>query len=126
MGCQKEITKTITARKAGYVIAFKGNQGCLHEEVKAYFHKVIREKCAHAAHDCIEQTDTGLGRIEVRRCLQLCVDETWINKLKGWHGVKTVIEMQSERQVSDKLTNETRYYISSLSLNAERARQVVR
>ena len=34
MGCQKEIVKEIAAQSADYVIALKGNQGTLHQEVK--------------------------------------------------------------------------------------------
>ena len=126
MGCQKDITKTITTKKADYVIALKGNQGGLHEEVKAYFHKVLREKCRKTAHDKDEQIDTGHGRVEVRKCLQLEVDEAWITKLKGWHGLKTVIEVQSERHIGEHVATETCYYISSLEIDAERASQVIR
>ncbi len=126
MGCQKDITKTITTKKADYVIALKGNQGGLHEEVKAYFHKVLREKCSQTVHDKDEQIDTGHGRIEVRKCLQLEVDTGWITKLAGWHGLKTVIEIQSERHIDEHVAAETRYYISSLEIDAKRASQVIR
>lgn len=126
MGCQKDITKTIQAKKADYVIALKGNQGGLYEEVKAYFHKAYREKFADLEYAKSEETDSGHGRIETRACLQLNVDESWLTKLKGWHGIKTVIEITSERHVADKIQTEVRYYISSLNLDAKRANLVIR
>ena len=37
MGCQREIVKLICQKKADYVLALKGNQESLHEDVKLYF-----------------------------------------------------------------------------------------
>ena len=37
IGTQKEIAKEIQDGKGDYVLAVKGNQGTLHEEVKLYF-----------------------------------------------------------------------------------------
>ena len=34
MGCQRAIAQKITDKKADYIIALKGNQGTLHEDVK--------------------------------------------------------------------------------------------
>ena len=87
---------------------------------------MLREKCSQTVHDKDEQIDTGHGRIEVRKCLQLEVDTGWITKLAGWHGLKTVIEIQSERHIDEHVAAETRYYISSLEIDAKRASQVIR
>jgi len=37
MGCQTEIVKKIRRKRADYVLALKGNQGTLYEDVKLYF-----------------------------------------------------------------------------------------
>ncbi len=37
MGCQKEIAQTLLERHADYVLALKGNQGHLHEDVQEWF-----------------------------------------------------------------------------------------
>ena len=37
MGCQKEISKKIIEKKADYVLALKGNQGNLHEQIETFF-----------------------------------------------------------------------------------------
>ena len=37
MGCQKEIARKIVAKKADYVLALKGNQGSLSEDVELFF-----------------------------------------------------------------------------------------
>jgi predicted transposase YbfD/YdcC len=36
MGCQREIAKKILDKKADYVLALKGNQGTLHEDVEVF------------------------------------------------------------------------------------------
>ena len=80
MGCQHEIAEKIVDKQADYVIALKGNQGQLNEEVKAWFHKVEREKFRDIAHSTFEHTDSGHGRIEVRKCLQLEMVNDWLSK----------------------------------------------
>ena len=37
MGCQKEIARTIVEQGADYVLALKGNQGVMHDEVELFF-----------------------------------------------------------------------------------------
>ena len=37
MNCQKGTAEVITEGKGDYVLALKGNQGLLYEEVRAYF-----------------------------------------------------------------------------------------
>lgn len=41
MGTQKTIAKEIIDRKGDYVLALKGNQGTLHEDVKYYFEQGV-------------------------------------------------------------------------------------
>ncbi len=42
MGCQKEIAKTIQDQGADYVLALKGNQGSLHDDVTSYLNDTIK------------------------------------------------------------------------------------
>src|SRR5713101_5670748 len=44
MGCQKEIARTIVEQGADYVLALKGNQGILHDEVELFFSGARRSK----------------------------------------------------------------------------------
>jgi predicted transposase YbfD/YdcC len=41
MGCQKEIADQIIEGEADYVLALKGNQGNLHEDIKLYFEDAV-------------------------------------------------------------------------------------
>jgi len=126
MGCQKEIAKKIIKKQGDYVLALKGNQGTLAEEVKAWFHKARREHFKDIGHDYFEATDQGHGRIEVRRCTQIELDLSWLTKGTQWAGLATAIEVESERHIDGQTTTEKRYYISSHQLNAERVSSIVR
>lgn len=63
--------------------------------------------------DVFEKVDTGHGRIETRKCSILpanayLMDET----LEAWKGLSTIIKIEAVRELKDKTTHETRYYIS--------------
>ena len=126
MGCQKEIAEKITSKGGNYMLALKGNQGILQQEVEAWFHKARCSGFKGIAHQQFEQTDPGHGRIVVRRCTQIGLDLQWLTKGAQWAGLKTAVEIRSERHINGKLITETRYYISSHEVNAELAASAVR
>jgi len=126
MGCQKEIAQKVIEKQGDYVLALKGNQGTLAEEVKAWFHKAQRENFKGIAHDFSEEIEQGHGRIEVRRCTQVELDLTWLTNGTQWAGLRTAIEVESERHINEQVTTEKRYYISSHKLSAKQAGSIVR
>ncbi|WP_351060053.1 ISAs1 family transposase, partial [Psychrobacter sp. TB20-MNA-CIBAN-0197] len=74
------------------------------------------------------EISSGHGRIETRTCQQLLIDKSWLGKTYQWYGLKSVIQVTA--QVHDKSagtdTIETRWYISSLALDAEQSLNAVR
>ena len=65
MGCQKEIAQGILDRGADYVLAVKGNQGRLHEDVRDLFEGAGLDGVPH---DYATTLNKGHGRIERREC----------------------------------------------------------
>ena len=66
MGCQRNIAQKIVDRKADYVLALKGNQGSLREDVELF---VAEQKAAGFKHTTISRDQTvdgDHGRIETR------------------------------------------------------------
>src|SRR5215472_12604541 len=67
MGCQRAIAQKITDKKADYIIALKGNQGTLHEDVKL----LVDEQKARDFKDTTvsfhSTVDGDHGRIETRK-----------------------------------------------------------
>ena len=128
MGCQQEIAKQIIKQKADYILALKGNHSGMQGELEAWWHKSEREGLTKSNSDEHTEISSGHGRIETRTCQQLLIDKSWLAKIYRWSGLKSIIKVTA--QVHDKSagtdTTETRWYISSLNLNAEQALNAVR
>lgn len=128
MGCQQEIAKQIIHQKADYILALKGNHSGMQSELEAWWHKNEREGLTEQNHSEHTEIDSGHGRIETRTCQQLLIDKKWLAKAYRWSGLKSIIKVQA--QVHDKSTGkdtaETRWYISSLDLDAAQALNAVR
>lgn len=125
MGCQRDIAKTILDKKADYVLALKGNQGTLLEDVELF----VTEQKAKGFADTKTSQDTtidgGHGRIETRT-VTVIDDVEWLQKRHDWPGLKAVIMVESSREISGKTQQETRLYITSLTMIAALLGPVVR
>jgi predicted transposase YbfD/YdcC len=66
MGCQKEIAEKIVDKKADYVLAVKGNQVTLHEDLKLFFEDALKEKFKDVVHDHYKTLNKDHGCIEKR------------------------------------------------------------
>jgi predicted transposase YbfD/YdcC len=119
IGCQKTITQNIIDRDGDYVIAVKGNQGNLFEDIKAYFEDT-KDMPTHTEYD------KGHGRIEKRTCYTTD-DIDWLrNKHPGWAALTSVSQVISERTTKGKKSTEARYYISSLTADPKYIGNAVR
>ena len=128
MGCQREIALQIVKQKADYILALKGNHSGLQAELAAWWHKSVREGLSDEVYSTHTEINSGHGRIETRTCQQLLIQKNWLAKQYRWSGLKSVIQVTST--IHEKSTNtdsvETRWYVSSLDLNAEQALNCVR
>ena len=122
MGCQKEIAKQIVEKKADYLLALKGNQGHLHEDVKSFFYRSLENNFKGVYHDYHHEFDKGHGRIEHRECWAVEVHHyaDCFIQLEHWKNLTSLIMIRSTRLINGKETQQTRFYISSVNANAER------
>ncbi len=100
MGCQKKIAKEVIEADADYVLALKGNQEKVHEEVKSFLNSTLEEKrksrpkggivpedaAALAEYEIVEKDH---GRIEMRKYYQSDRLE-WFEDLGKWEGLRSV------------------------------------
>jgi len=115
MGCQSDISEKIIAKNADYILALKGNQGNLHEDVELFFNRNIRKFKRFS----FKKTTKGHGRIETRKCV-VVENIEWLRKRHPkWKNLKSIIEIESLRDIQGKVSIEKRYYISSLAANAK-------
>lgn len=125
MGCQRNIAKKIIAKKADYIIALKGNQGTLHDDVKVF----VAEQKANDFKDTVisqhETVDADHGRIETRTYTAIH-DVEWLQERHDWPGLEGVIMVESRREIEGNVTQETRFYITSLILLANLVGPMIR
>lgn len=125
MGCQRNIAQEILDKKADYVLALKGNQGTLREDVELF----AAEQKANGFKDTkvsrYETVDGDHGRIETRAYTAIH-DVAWLRERHNWPGLKGVVIVESTREIGDKIERETRFYITSLVWLATQLGPVIR
>ena len=125
MGCQRDIAARITDKKADYVLALKGNQGSLREDVALF----VAEQQAKGFQDTTisqnETVDGDHGRIETRKTTVIH-DVAWLRARHDWPGLKSIVVVESTRRIGDKIDSETRLYITSLALIAALVGPIIR
>lgn len=122
MGCQTEIAKGIRGKGADYVLALKGNQGTLHEDVKQYWED---PQLPAKEYQEYETTDKGHGRLEIRR-YRVSDQIQWLEPRKDWKDLRSIVELESQRQIGEKNTVERRYYLTSLKADAKEVAKAIR
>jgi len=125
MGCQRGIAQKVIEKKADYVLALKGNQGSLREDVEVFVaeQKAAGFKNATISHDQTVEGDHG--RIETRTTTVIH-DVDWLQERHNWPGLNAVVIVESQREINDKVEQETRFYITSLLLVASMLAPIVR
>ena len=129
MGCQKKIAKEIIEADADYVLALKGNQENVHEEVKTFLDSTVEEQQRPRPKGAIlppelatlqtcETVEKDHGRMEIRRYYQSSYLDWFADQAK-WEGLQSVGMVESVRQTDEKTTTERRYYLCSLKLDVE-------
>ena len=128
MGTQKDIAAAIVDKGADYLLALKGNQGNLHEEVVAAFKRFDAKKVAVVDDDL----SIDHGRIEQRICYAVpAKDFISPDVLKLWKELNTIIKIEAYVTYKNgknvgKQTYEERYYISCLDQDAVKINHAVR
>ena len=125
MGTQKKIAQQIIAQGGDYVLALKGNQGNLFEDVQQIFEQAQAQDFQGLEHDFHQTIDGGHGRIEKRRCWALGQVEYLIDS-QHWSQFTSIVMVESERQCEGQTSREVRYYISSLSPDAQKLAESIR
>lgn len=118
MGCQTEIAKRIVNGEGEYLLALKGNQGTLKDDVELFFKGAIDTDWEDVNYERYETLEKGHGRIDTRTAY-LVKDIEWLNNKKDWPNLQGIIMMISQRQSKGKKSTETRYYITSSGMKVE-------
>ncbi len=111
MGCQQEIARQIVDKDGHYVLALKGNQGQLHEDIKLFMDDSIEHERPEIS-DMYESREKGHGRIERRTCWT-STEVDWLRDRHDWPTLSSIAAVECSRTIDGRTNTERRYFISS-------------
>jgi predicted transposase YbfD/YdcC len=119
LNCQRAIARQLVERGGDYVLALKGNQGTLHDDVRLFL-----DDPATPLHSA-RSVDGAHGRIEERRAA-LSTDVGWLQEHHHWPGLAAIGKVTARREEGGKVTVRTRYYLLSRAFAPARFGALVR
>ena len=125
MGTQRKIAQKIIEKQADYVLALKGNQTIMHEEVASFLNDAKERGFRDVPHDSYSTIEKDHGRIEKRE-YWITSDIDWFADKGKWSGLKSFGMVVSHRTVGEETSVETRFFISSLPAEAQVFAEAVR
>jgi predicted transposase YbfD/YdcC len=126
IGCQKEIVNLISQKQGDYIIGLKKNQKNLYESVESLFKEAISKRNKGLSASNYSTRELGHGREEIRNYLMLSDISHQIDPDHKWNKLNSIGMIESVRTENGKTTVETRYYISSLNLDAQKFGESIR
>lgn len=127
MGTQRSIAAQIIEQGGDYILALKGNQGTLHNQVKAFFTAAQHSQWEGIDVSYNESTEVGHHRIEHRQVWAVPSSQVPdLPNLSKWRGLTTVVMVKRERRLWNKTTIEVCFYITSLAADATLLAQSIR
>ena len=118
MGCQADIANKIVDQGAVYLLALKKNQPSLYESVEEYFSWARTEPIEEKQLKVHNYEEHDHGRHTHRR-VEVCNDVSWIETVREWKQLASIICVTRKCEREGRLTEETSYYISSREWEAE-------
>jgi predicted transposase YbfD/YdcC len=114
-GCQSNIATAIVDGGGDYLLAVKGNQPTLEEEVSDAFLEAGEND--YAGLDRAETQETNRGRQERRTCIVL-PEVSVLSEAKKWPHVQGLVLVSTLRLDGDDEQGDVRYYITSRKASA--------
>lgn len=114
-GCQKENARLIVDGGGDYLLATKGNQGNLHDDVSFIFERAHQNEFRGIDADYVRVVSQGHGRIEIRECWVIDDEKelAFIRDRQAWKKLQTIVMIRSSRQEGGKVTENEGHFISS-------------
>jgi predicted transposase YbfD/YdcC len=124
-GCQKNIAAQIVQGKGDYVLALKGNQGNLLDDVRWLMDCHVQDDFADCPVSRHVEVEQGHGRLESRTYYQITAP-TYLHGRSEWKGLKTIGAAVRVYEQNGVEKSDSRYYVSSLRRNGKQFANAVR
>jgi predicted transposase YbfD/YdcC len=125
IGCQKAIAQQIVDKGANYVLAVKGNQEHLLEDIQETVGKACDGDLPPRAVATVTTSNSGHGRSE-RRTYTVISNLDSIRDRDLWAGLTTVGMCLRERTINGATTAEAHYFIASGRIGARKLGHTLR
>lgn len=125
MGTQTAIAEKIRKKRADYVLALKGNQGNLHEDVKLYLQDSEVKQALRTSGQYKRTVEKARSQIEIREYYQT-ENISWLTCKREWKGLKSVGMEEKTIRKGGLEKKEYRFFISSLQEDIELFSRAVR
>jgi predicted transposase YbfD/YdcC len=112
LNCQKNTAQAIIDGHGDYLLAVKGNQPDLHNDIKLFFETESGHMEKHV------KSEKGHGRMETRTAW-VTHDVSWYENRDKWPKLACFGAVRRICAEKGKTSAETRYYVSSRELSAE-------
>ena len=119
MACDVKNADLITSKQGHYILALKNNNKHIYQQVSQRFAQVKSQLPKD------EHIDFGSGRIETRTCY-VESNLALYDDLAHWKHLESIIIIESKREIKDKISFETRFYLSDLALQPKEFNQYIR
>jgi predicted transposase YbfD/YdcC len=118
---QTAIARQIIDAQADYILAVKGNQATLFEDLKNLFEGFEYDHYQNVVYETANLSTQGHGRNEYRQVWVVSEPEyrQYLRQESKWAGLSSLIKLVSVRQLADKTETHTRYFISSWQASAK-------
>jgi predicted transposase YbfD/YdcC len=129
MGCQTAIAAQIIGQGGEYVLSLKGNQESVHTDVGLFFDHALATRFEGIAYGYCESVEKDHGRLEARRFWQVNLsdlDGRWADVQEKWKGLRSLVRVESVREVGGRKSVEVRYFLSSVSGKVRKVAEAVR
>lgn len=119
MGTHSPIAQQIHQQQADYILALKDNQPTLSKQAQQWFEQFYAGSAQGVDYTQHQQCEAGHHRIESRHVFQFPITQVLTpTQCKDWAGLQSLVVVQSQRRLWNKDTLETRYFLSSLAVDA--------
>ncbi len=119
MACDAKNADLIISKQEHYILALKNNNKHIYQQVSDRFAQIKPEL---SKNECI---DFGSGRIETRTCY-VGNDLVLYDDLAHWKHLKSIIIIESKREIKGNVSVETWFYLSDLFLEPKDFNQYIR
>lgn len=123
MGTRPDIAETIIKKKGDYMMALKGNNELLFEDIKLFMQEETIDPDSDFKFITKTTANKDHGRVEERTC-HATSDLSWLAGRKEWPGLKSVWMVTSAIHKGAETSSQVRYYLSSLPAEAKNAKHI--